>query len=125
MVGYARNCLYGNTEVGYSMMSFNPECFQYYSAYALIYRMNEYYLREKGVDYVNDGFRTLLHSTELQQMLITKFGFEKAHTHLYLHYKPPFSWLMSFPAGVRTLAGKISPRFAALNALHQARLNRR
>jgi hypothetical protein len=121
LVGYAKNHLYGSAEVAYSAMTFDPAYFKVYSAYALIYRMNEYYLHEKCVDYVNDGFRTLLHPTELQQLLIGKFGFERAYTNLFVYYKPYVSWIMSLPAGARRQMGRLSSRLAALNALHDAR----
>jgi hypothetical protein len=121
LVGRALNHLYGNTEVAYSSLTFDPDYFKFYSAYALIYCMNEYYLREKDFEYVNDGFRTLLHPTDLQEMLVNTFGFERAYTHLHLHYKPYVSWIMSLPKSVRKLLGRTSSRFAALNALHEAR----
>jgi hypothetical protein len=121
LVGYAQNYLFGRTEASYSLMAFDPAYFRFYSSYALIYRMNEYYLGEKGFQYTNDGFRTLLHQTELQHLLVGKFGFERAYCNLHIHYRPYIAWIMSSPALVRGLLSQMSSRFAALNALHEAR----
>jgi hypothetical protein len=121
MVGYAKVHLLGTKEASYCSMAFNPEYFKFYSAYSLIYRMNEHYLRERGFQYVNDGFRTLLHPTELQQMLMSKFGFERAYTRLYVFYSPSCSLIMKMPRRVRNVFGRLSRSFAALNALDDAR----
>jgi hypothetical protein len=120
LVGCAENHRYGRTEVAYSAMAFHPEYFKFYTAYALLHQMSAYYLEERRVDYANDGFRTVLHATGLQQLLIRKFGFEPAYTHLHLHYHPGVACIMSLPTPVRHLLGRASSRFAALNALHEA-----
>ncbi len=100
LAGFAQVHRFGSTEANYSSMTFDPAFFRSYASYALIYRMNEHYLRENRVEYVNDGFRSLLHRTELQSFLISKFGFERAFTHLYVYYKPLVALIMTSPTSL-------------------------
>ena len=55
--------------------------------YGLIYRMNEYYLSERGMRYVNDGARSLTNHSNIQPFLIQKFKFRKAYCRVNVVYK--------------------------------------
>ena len=94
---------------------------QFYISYGLFHVLNQYYLREQSFDYVNDGFRSVLHNTGIQKFLVEAFAFEHAYTNLHLTYQRPLSWFMSLPKFARKWAGRVSTRVAALNALHEAR----
>ena len=48
--------------------------------------MNEYYLSEKKIRYVNDGSRSISHETNIQSFLVDKFKFRKAYCKLHLEY---------------------------------------
>ncbi len=60
--------------------------------YGLLYKMNEYYLSEKGLAYVCDGARTITEHSGIQDFLISKFNFRRAYCYLNLYYTP-FMWL--------------------------------
>ncbi len=87
LIGYAENLIYDNIETNYSTIKLNPNYLECYPSYALIYQMNKYYLEECEFEYVNDGFRSILHQSNIQNFLIKKFEFLKKYTNLQVHYK--------------------------------------
>ena len=74
MLAYSINNIYENIEVGYNAIKIDPEYVKKYPAYALIYNMNKYYLKDKKFKYVNCGFISLSHYTNIQKFLISKFN---------------------------------------------------
>jgi hypothetical protein len=116
MVGFAQNLLYDKIEVNYTHIKLHPEYLNRYSSYALIYRMNEHYLAQKGFQYVNDGFRSISHETGIQDFLIKEFNFEKAYTGLHVHYRPPLGQLLRM---ARPLRGTIARLYPKANALFE------
>ena len=58
-----------------------------YPYYGLIYEMNNHYLGERKLRYVNDGSRTITEHSNIQDFLIHNFGFRKAYCRLKIHYK--------------------------------------
>jgi hypothetical protein len=85
LVAWAAVHLYGKIEALYWLMKLDPEFLPGYPAYALLYTMNEFYLVQEGVGYVNDGWRSLVHPTEMQEFLIRKFGFVQHRRWLRAH----------------------------------------
>ena len=120
MVGFAHSHVYAGLEVQHCGMSFDPDYFRFYCSNALIYTMNEYYLQEKSFPFVNNGFRAVLHQTNIYEYLIQHFGYEYAYMNLYVHYKPLLGRVMSLPALAHNVLAKFSGKFAALNRLHEA-----
>ena len=57
-----------------------------YPYYGLFYKMNEYYLGEKGFRYVADGARSITEHSHIQDFLIQNFSFRKAYCQLEVHY---------------------------------------
>jgi len=114
LIGFSQNLIIGNLEAYYSTTKLDPEYFKYDPGYALIYCMNEHYLRRRGFQYVNDGFRSVYHETNMQSFLIENFGFEKAYTGLSLRYSPLFKWLMRLGYPLRRVLGRLDRRAAAL-----------
>ena len=121
LVGYALNHRYGSTEVAYSSMAFHPEYFKFYPAYALIYQMNEYYLRDQSFAYVNDGYKNVGHKTNIQDLLIHKFGFRKTPTNLFVRYRPWLAAALWIPRFAKQWLSNRSPKYATLCALDDAR----
>ncbi len=122
LIAYASNYIYGNIEVAYTTIKLNPDYLKFYPSYALIYKMNEYYLKDKQFEYVNDGFKSLLHETGIQDFLIKKFGFRKAYLKLQLQYNFLFNILVKISYPLRKLICKFDNRFNALFELE--RINR-
>ena len=90
LAGFAQNTVFEGECVNYSLIKLHPGYLSSYTSYALVYRMNEYYLGESRFPYVNDGYRSVSHDTGVQDFLIKKFGFEMACTPLHIRYRP---WL--------------------------------
>ena len=77
LIAYSENYIYEDIEAGYSTIKFHPDYLKLYASEALTYECNRYYLRDNKYQYVNDGFRSILHKTNYQDFLIRKFGFKK------------------------------------------------
>ena len=87
MIGYSQNRIAENY-CDYSTIKFHPDYLKLYPSYALFFTMNQYYLNEKEYKYVNDGARSMLHNTNIQSFLISKFKFRKAYCKLHVQYNP-------------------------------------
>jgi hypothetical protein len=120
LVGYSTNYVLGATEVSYSALKFHPDYLRRYTSYALFHTMNEHYLRDCGVDYVNDGFRSVLHGTELQEFLERTFGFEKAYVGVQAFYRQPYRAFVRATFPLRNLIGRIDKRARAVYELESA-----
>lgn len=114
LIAYAQNQVYGTDEVNYSAMKLAPDFLKFSPGYALIHTMNHFYLGECGFAYVNDGFRSVSHDTNIQSFLMDTFGFEKAYTTLHLHYRAPLRALVTAAYPFRGIVGKLSHRFGAM-----------
>jgi hypothetical protein len=119
LAGYASNYVFGDTEATYSTLKFHPDHLRKYSSYVLFHRMNEYYLREGRVGYVNDGFRSILHGTELQDFLQRNFSFERAHTGIEAFYRLPYRVFVRMTFPFRKLIGKLDDRARAVYELER------
>ncbi len=107
LIGYASNLLYDNIEVNYSTIKINPEYSKFSPSYAFFYSMNQYYLKSKKFQYVNDGFRSLSHESNIQDFLIEKFFFEKKYKKLKVVYKPALNFFLK----ISKPFGKMIKRF--------------
>lgn len=87
-----RLAAYGENQVtefscGYRVLKADPAYRKQYAYYGLIYEMNRHYLEERGLKYVNDGFRSLTEHSNIQPFLIEKFKFRKAYCKVNIVYK--------------------------------------
>jgi len=114
LVAYATVWLYDRIEANYTAVRLHPDHLECHPAYALFHCMNEHYLREQNFQYVNDGERSVLHESGVQQFPISKLGFEYGYTNLHVHYRPSLAFFFRLPSVVRRLAAKWSPRVAAV-----------
>jgi hypothetical protein len=119
LAGYSTNYVFGATEAAYSALKFHPDHLRKYAAYALFHAMNEHYLTERGVAYVNDGFRSILHGTELQEFLERNFAFEKAYTGLATFYRQPFRAFVRATFPFRKVIGRLDERARAIYELER------
>jgi hypothetical protein len=119
LAGFSSNYVFGDTEVAYSTLKFHPDHLGKYASYALFHRMNEYYLGERRVAYVNDGFRSILHGSELQGFLEHNFSFERAYTGIEAIYRLPYRMFLGATFPFRNLIGKIDDRVRALYELER------
>lgn len=119
LAGYASNYVFGDTEAAYSTLKFHPDHLRKYSSYALFHKMNEYYLRDNRVGYVNDGFRSILHGTDLQEFLQRNFSFERAHTGIDAFYRLPYRLFVRATFPFRNLIGRLDDRARAIYELER------
>jgi hypothetical protein len=120
LVGYSTNYVFGTTEVAYSALKFDPEYLRRYTSYALFHTMNEHYLRDGGIEYANDGFRSVLHETNLQDFLERTFGFEKAYVGVQAFYRQPYRAFVRATFPLRNLIGRVDKRARAVYELESA-----
>jgi hypothetical protein len=113
--------LFDRVEVSYAFGKFHPDHMKAHPAHALIHRMTEYYLTEQHFEYVNDGWRSLVHETNIQDFLIEKFGFRKAWTRLAVHYRWPLGPLVRATFPFRKALGRLKPQLSALYSLETVR----
>jgi hypothetical protein len=119
LAGYGTNYTFGETEAAYSAVKLHPDYLKRYTSYALFHRMNEFYLGQRKVAYVNDGFRAIRHRTGLQRFLEHNFSFEKAHTGVDVFYREPYRVLVRAPFPFRRLIGRVDERARAIYELER------
>ena len=117
LAGYSSNYIYGKTEASYTTIKLHPKYLKHYPMYSLLYKMNEYYLQEEKMEYVTDGFRSILHETNIQDFLIKKFNFKKAYTRLHIKFRQPYSLFIKATFPFRIITGRIDKRLKALYEL--------
>jgi hypothetical protein len=91
LVGYSIVFVYGDIEANISEIRILPEYNKQYASYALIHILSELYLKSGAVKYLSDGYRSLVHETNIQQFLISKFGFYKLPLYLNCKIKYPYN----------------------------------
>ena len=121
LIAYAQNQIHGKVEVSYSSIKLDPAYLHLRPSYALIHKMNEYYLDSLGFEYVNDGSRSIHHETNIQEFLMHNFCFEKAYTTLYVYYRWPLRWLLKIVYPFRDYVGQADSRLKALLELERFR----
>lgn len=119
LVGFIQALAFGKTEINYTHGKWHPEHLRNYPAHALFQAMNEYYLAQQGFQYVNAGFRSIHHPTDIQDFLIHKFGFEQAPTGLHVYFRRPIGTALRALRPFRGAVGRIFPRAKPLFELAQ------
>lgn len=119
LIAYSSNIVYDDEAVDYSAIKFIPEYLKLYPAYALVYTMNQYYLKEQSCLYVNDGFRSISHQSDIQDFLIKKFWFKKAYTGINIVYKPILSLYLSITYPYREIMGRLSAKLKTLYLMEE------
>ncbi len=84
-IAFAENVIRDGAVI-YGSMKFDPAYMKSYPSYALIHTMNEYYLDKLSLRYVSDGPRSILHESNVQEMLMRVFKFRKAYCRLNLAF---------------------------------------
>lgn len=95
LIGYALIYCYGDQEANISEIRMNPEYNYNYPSYALFHWLSEEYLLKKKVNYLSDGYRNLMHETNIQDLLIRKFGFKKQGLFLECALRKPYNYLFT------------------------------
>lgn len=114
LIAFNQNLVYDRVEVDYTLGKFHPDHLQHYPAYALFNAMNEYYLVQKGFQYINAGSRTISHETEIQEFLVRLFNFVKEPTGLHVQYRQPLGFALGMARPFRRVLAKMHPQANAL-----------
>jgi len=85
--------------------------------------MNKTYLDDYKFEYVNDGYRSLMHGTNIQDFLIRKFNFFKAGLSLRITYRPFYGALVKTIYPFRKILSGCDARLDALLELERIRRN--
>jgi hypothetical protein len=117
LIAYAENYIYDNIEVNYSTIKFHPDFLKLYPSYALFYTMNKYYLFNRKVEYINDGYRNILHQTNIQEFLIRKFKFKKKPLKLHIYMPSLISFILKIAFPFKGIISKLDKRIEALYRL--------
>lgn len=121
LIAYAHNYVFDKTEVSYNVIKIDPEFLFFNPSYALIFKMNEFYLKEQGFIYVNDGFKSILHDSNIQGFLMQKFNFRKAYCSFNIEYKKPLDLVIKIAYPFRNILAKADNRFKALFEMESIR----
>lgn len=117
VIAFAENQIRDNSCI-YGSMKFDPDYLKKYPSYALIHTMDEYYLDELKCKYVSDGPRSILHDTNIQEMLQKKFNYRKAYCNLCLSYsvglKVVVFLLFPFKSIIKRIPGNVFKKISAL-----------
>lgn len=109
-IGYCYNKVAQNC-CEYFVEKIIPEYLKYHASYADIYVMNQYYLKEKKLNYINAGARCLNHDTNVQDFLISKFNFRKAYCKLNIIYSFKIKLLVKIIYPFRKLIKKSNNKY--------------
>ena len=123
LIGYSIENLYDKIEVSASATKLHPDFLKMNSSEAIYYKESEYYLRENRFEYINIGFKNIMHQTNVQQFYIDKLKFKKVYTNLNVIYKPYLSAFISLSFPMRSFLGKIKPKLNALYIQEEIRRN--
>ena len=107
LIGYSQNKV-TNDCCDYSTIKIDPAYKKMYPNYALFFIMNKYYLNNKHLKYVNDGARSLVHQSNIQEFLIKKFKFRKAFCRLHVIYSPKIKILINILYPFRNTIHKVN-----------------
>lgn len=117
LIGFSQNRLQGES-CNYSIIKFDPDFLKLYPSYALFFEMNNHYLNERKLRYVNDGARSIGHATNIQGFLMEKFQFRKAYSMLHVVYNRKIGWAVHMLYPLRSAIFRIrGNRFAKASVL--------
>ncbi len=117
LVGYSINIIDDN-QVEISNVKLSPEFLRMGTGYLIFYKMNEIYLSNNKYEYLNDGAKSFLHDSGVQDYLIRVHGFRRAYAKLNVIYHPvvwvAVKFLYPFKSILRSLPYLIFRKFSGL-----------
>jgi hypothetical protein len=87
---------YDKTEANISEVRIDKAFNKLYPSYALFHVLSDHYLNICGFNYISDGYKTVLHASDIQLFLIRKFGFAKVLLHLHVVFRKPYGLIKLF-----------------------------
>jgi hypothetical protein len=114
LVAYAKIYIFDKKEANICVAKFHPHYLKYQISDAFFYVLGQYYLKQEKFNYINDGFRSIMHETNLQSKLISQFNFKKAYTKLNLIYKPSLNFFMNVTYPFHPVLSLFNPKLKSL-----------
>lgn len=114
LAGYSKMMIFDNKEAAYIVIKFDPEYLKDNISFALFYKLNEHYLSKEKFDLTSNGYKTLLHKSNVQSFLIQNLGFEKYAMETELIFKPFYKPILKTLLPFKKLVGKVDARVEAL-----------
>lgn len=111
LIAYSQNTIQDDI-CNSTTTKFNPEYLRLRPSEALFFQINKYYLYEKNYLYVNNGTRSILHDTNIQDFLEQKLKFRKAYCRLNIYYRKDIKLVVNTLYPFRHLIRKINHKFA-------------
>lgn len=105
-------CIVEKHDVIVSFLKLHPAFMKYYSSYALVSKLINNYVLEKG-QRLSCGNRNILHHTNIQQFLL-RFGFKKQYCKLNIVYHPFLEAVIKIMYPLRGLIYK-SPHYRLIH----------
>ncbi|MGE3365020.1 MAG: GNAT family N-acetyltransferase, partial [Rhizobiaceae bacterium] len=112
LAGVASMYLFGDEGADFSEIKMAAEGLKHNRSYGLIHFINQEIIPQHG--YTNDGYRSLLHDSAIQKLLIDKLHFERAFTRLQVRYRPPVRTMIRASRLVAPILKKAAPRVGAV-----------
>jgi len=109
LVAYSENYIQ-NKAAFWESIWYDPEFLPKYSSYVLVDAMLNYYLNERKFVYVSDGSRSIYHRTQVQNFLMTVFGFTKEYAILSVLYAGMFKAVVNMVYPFRYIVWFVSDR---------------
>ncbi len=61
------------------------------AVYGLVFKLNDFYIRQQGKMYINDGFKSYLHGAGFQDWLCKKLGYRRCYVNVKIYSKIPLN----------------------------------
>jgi hypothetical protein len=121
LIAYSLVAIYGGEEAAISVVKCIPEYFKFYPYNALFYSMTKYYLQYKSLHYLNAGFKSIYHNTNMHEYLIKRLSFKKVYLNLGIIYHRLFSYFIKLTYPFRGTLSKSSHKLKTLYMLEDIR----
>jgi hypothetical protein len=104
LAGYCQ-CIVEDMDVCTSVIKYDPTYLKYYSSYALMNRLINHYVVNRGM-VVNNGSRSIAHDTNMQDFLL-KLGFRKQFCYLNVIYQLRLKLAIQFLFPLQSIFAKL------------------
>ena len=120
-IGYFMVAIHGNEEANLSAGKIIPEYLNLNPTSALVYTLTHHYLINLSMGYVNSGFRSIYHKTNVQHNLLTKLSYKKKSLNLLVTYNYLLKYILKFTYPFSNMIGKMNHNLHTLYILEQVR----
>ena len=111
LVSFSENYMQKNA-VWLANIRHDPAYLNKYSSYGLMDGILDYYLNQKKMDYVLDGWRSIYHKTQVQDYLIKVFNFTKEYAIVHAAYSTKFGMAIKAAYPFRHFVWALSDKVA-------------